>query len=310
MVLQNIKHVVLFDFKKKAAMDIRNLKLFRHLAGTLHFARTSQACFITPSALTRVIQRLETELGETLFLRGNRSVELTPAGEAFKKYADDVIQRWDLLCDELSSESALRGELSIYCSVTAAYGLLPDIMARYRRAYPEVRIHLETGDPAKALAALFHQDADIVIAALPDILPEGLEFQILSETPLVFIAPRDYPEIIAIKNKKTDWEKTPLIIPEQGLSRDRIDQWFARENFIPRIYSEVAGNEAIIVMVSLGCGLGLIPRLVLEKSPFFDQVRVLDESPELPPFVIALCTRKKNLTNPRVHALWSIALGR
>lgn len=288
-------------------MDIRNLKLFRHLAGTLHFARTSQACFITPSALTRVIQRLESELGETLFLRNNRSVELTPAGEAFKKYTEDVLRRWERLHDDLSSDTVLKGELSIYCSVTAVYGILPDIMANYRRAYPHVRIHLETGDPAKALVKLFNQDADMVIAALPDSLPEDLVFQVLSETPLVFIAPLNYPEIIVEKEGKTDWEKTPLIIPDHGLSRDRIDQWFARENFIPYIYSEVAGNEAIIVMVSLGCGLGLVPRMVLEKSPFFDQVRVLDESPELPPFMIALCTRGKNLTNPRVNALWRIA---
>lgn len=288
-------------------MDIRNLKLFRHLAGTLHFARTSQACYITPSALTRVIQRLESELGEPLFIRSNRSVELTPAGEVFKKYADDVLQRWDRLQDDLSSDTVLKGELSIYCSVTAAYGILPDIMAKYRRAYPQVRIHLETGDAAKALAKLFNQDADMVIAALPDTLPRDLVFQTLSETPLVFIAPLDFPEIIIETEGRTDWEKTPLIIPDHGLSRDRIDQWFARENFIPYVYSEVAGNEAIIVMVSLGCGLGLVPRLVLEKSPFFDQVRILNESPELPPFVIGLCTREKNLVNPRVNALWRIA---
>jgi LysR family positive regulator for ilvC len=288
-------------------MDIRNLNLFRHLAATLHFARTSQACFITPSALTRVIQRIESELGEPLFLRSNRSVELTPAGEAFKQYADDVLQRWDRLQDELSSETILKGELSIYCSVTASYGILPDIMAKYRRAYPHVRIHLETGDPAKALVKLFNQDADMVIAALPDTLPEDLVFQVLSETPLVFIAPLLFPEIIVETGGRTDWEKTPLIIPDHGLSRDRIDQWFARENFIPHIYSEVAGNEAIIVMVSLGCGLGLVPRMVLEKSPFLDQVRVLDESPQLPPFVIGMCTRGKNLVNPRVNALWRIA---
>lgn len=288
-------------------MDIRNLQLFRHLAGTLHFARTSQACYITPSALTRVIQRMETELGETLFIRDNRSVELTPAGIAFKKYADDVLQRWDQLHDELSSEDVLEGELSIYCSVTAVYGILPDIMAKYRKAYPKVRIHLETGDAAKALIKLSNQDADMVIAAQPDTLPKDLIFEPLSRTPLIFIAPQQYPDIVIHTSVGIDWERTPLIIPDHGLSRDRIDQWFAKENFIPRIYSQVAGNEAIIVMVSLGCGIGLVPRMVLEKSPFFNQVRILDQTPELPPFVIGLCTRKKNLANPRVQALWQIA---
>ena len=288
-------------------MDIRNLKLFRHLAGTLHFARTSQACYITPSALTRVIQRLEAELGETLFIRDNRSVELTPAGSAFKKYSDDVLQRWDRLHDELSSEDILEGELSLYCSVTAAYGILPDLMSRYRKAHPSVKIHLETGDAAKAILKLSAQDADMVIAALPDLLPKDFVFQTLFQTPLVFIASLQYPEIILHAEGGIDWERTPLIIPDHGLSRDRIDQWFAKENFIPNIYSQVAGNEAIIVMVSLGCGIGLIPRMVLEKSPFFNRVKILDETPELPPFVIGLCTREKNLANPRVKALWSIA---
>jgi len=288
-------------------MDIRNLKLFRHLAGSLHFSRTSQACYITPSALTRVIQRLESDLGKKLFIRDNRSVELTPAGIAFKKYSDDVLGRWARLNDELSSKDILEGELSLYCSVTAAYGILPNIMARYRKAHPSVKIHLETGDAAKALVKLSNQDSDMVIAARPDVLSKDLVFKTLAQTPLVFIAPLQYPEIIIKKAGSIDWEKTPLIIPDHGLSRDRIDMWFAKENFIPNIYSQVAGNEAIIVMVSLGCGIGLIPRMVLEKSPFFDRVKILDKTPQMPPFVIGLCTRKKSLTNSRIKALWNIA---
>ncbi|SDU52387.1 HTH-type transcriptional activator IlvY [Desulfobacula phenolica] len=288
-------------------MDIRNLKLFRHLADTLHFARTSQACYITPSALTRVIQRMEAEVGETLFIRDNRSVELTSAGMAFKKYADDVLRRWNRLHDELSSDDILQGELSLYCSVTAAYGILPSVMARYRKTHPRVRIHLETGDAAKALQKLSNQDADVAIAALPDTLPKDLVFQTLSRTPLVFIAPLQYPDIVIHTIDGIDWEQTPLIIPDHGLSRDRIDQWFAKENFVPNIYSQVAGNEAIIVMISLGCGIGLVPRMVLEKSPFLNQVKILSGAPVLPPFVIGLCTRKKNLVNPRVKALWSMA---
>ncbi len=291
-------------------MDIRNLKLFRHLAGTLHFARTSQACYITPSALTRVIQRIESDLGEKLFIRDNRSVELTPAGNEFKKYADDVIQRWDQLNDRLSSDGVLEGELSIYCSVTAVYGILPAIMADYRKAHPNIRIHLETGDAAKALLKLSNQDADVAIAALPDTLPRELVFHTLSQTPLVFIAPLQYPDVVIRSSDGIDWNQTPLIIPDRGLSRDRIDQWFAQENFVPSIYSQVAGNEAIIVMVSLGCGIGLVPRMVLDESPFLNQVRVLDKTPDLPPFIIGLCTRRKNLANPRIKALWGLASDR
>jgi hypothetical protein len=63
-------------------MDLRTLELFHHLAGSLHFSRTSQSCNISPSALTRVIQRLETAVGKQLFIP-DRSLKNTP-----KMYSD------------------------------------------------------------------------------------------------------------------------------------------------------------------------------------------------------------------------------
>lgn len=287
-------------------MDIRQLQLFEHLARTLHFARTSKACFISPSALTRMIQRMEEELGTRLFIRNNRSVELTRAGVLLKAYSEKMLEQWQVLNDELSTDDILQGELHLFCSVTAAYGILPSIMTAYRAAYPEVTIHLETGDPARALIKLSHQEADVVIAARPDILPKELIFKKISTSPLIFIAPATGSDIIKMKGVKIDWEETPLIIPDHGLSRERIDQWFLQEQLMPNIYSKVAGNEAIIVMVSLGCGIGLIPEIVLEKSSLSDKVRVIRNTPELPPFTLGLCTRRKNLSNPRVAALWEI----
>jgi LysR family positive regulator for ilvC len=288
-------------------MDIRTLELFRHLSGTLHFARTSLACNITPSALTRVIQRLEAGVGERLFIRDNRSVELTFAGLAFKKYAEDVIQRWDRLQGELSEDDVLLGELSLYCSVTAAYSILPDIITNYRGVHPRVQIKLETGDPAKALSRLINRDVDAVIAALPEKMPKHLTFLKMATSPLVFISPRRFPNIIVYKDGDIDWEKTPMIIADVGLSRERMDLWFAKNRLVPNIYSRVAGHEAIIALVNLGCGLGLVPRLVLEKSPFSEDIFILDAVPELPPYEIGLFTIQNSLTNPKIQALWTLA---
>ena len=61
-------------------MDFDDLRLFLHLSRTLHFGRTSQECHISASALSRSIQRLEQSVGQQLFERDNRSVELTRAG--------------------------------------------------------------------------------------------------------------------------------------------------------------------------------------------------------------------------------------
>ncbi len=289
-------------------MDIRTLELFRHLAGTLHFARTSRACHITPSALTRAVQRLEGQIGEPLFLRDNRSVELTSAGLALKRYAEDVLQRWDRLQGELSENLALGGELSLFCSVTAAYSILPGLISRYRRIHPGVHIRLETGDPARSLTHLANRDADVVIAARPESLPREVAFLEMAKSPLVFISARQYPEVAVFHGDgRPDWEKTPLILADSGLSRENMDFWFEKNQVAPKVHSRVAGHEAIIALVNLGFGIGLVPKLVLEQSTLAGNMTVLDNMPVLPPYRIGLCTRKTRLDNPRVRALWEMA---
>ena len=289
-------------------MDIRTLELFSHLSRSLHFARTSRECNISASALTRMIQRVEADVGKPLFIRDNRSVELTYAGQAFKKYSENVLRSWEDLNTTLSQRDVLQGQLSLYCSITAAYSFLPDIITRYRAVHPGVQVHLETGDPAEALGRLMNQDADAVIAAMPGRALPNVRFLIMAKSPLVFIAARQYPEIIVRdETGRVDWEETPMILADKGLSRERIDLWFAQNSVVPNIYSRVTGHEAIIALVNLGCGMGLVPRLVLEKSPLRGDITVLDDMPELPPYEIGLCTRVRNLSNPRVQALWDLA---
>lgn len=288
-------------------MDMEELKLFRHLAESLHFGRTSRACHVTPSALTRTIQRIEAEVGERLFDRDNRSVRLTTAGEALKQYAEETIERWKALKNSLADSTALHGDISLYCSVTAAYGILPNILGRFRKGCPEVQIKLQTGDAAQGLTRLRNGEVEVIIDALPDKPPAGLEFMPLTETPLVFIAPLAFPETVIYNGPEIDWRKTPVIMAEQGLSRERLDRWFAAQKILPSIYAQVAGNEAIIAMVSLGCGVGVVPLLVLEKSPLQAQITVLTITPELAPFSLGICTVKKNLRNPKIRAFWEIA---
>ncbi|MFV0435871.1 MAG: HTH-type transcriptional activator IlvY [Desulfopila sp.] len=289
-------------------MNIRELKLFRHLAVTLHFGRTSHACNITPSGLSRAMQRLENELGHQLFSRDRRSVRLTPAGLMFRAYAEETIQRWSELHNRLSRDNILQGDLSLYCSVTAVLSVLPAVFRQFRSAHPQVRLHLQTGDAARALFTLTHGEADVAVAALPDQHPAGIDFIQLIETPLIFIAPADHRSTLVLRHDAIDWQETPIIAPERGLSRDRVDRWFAEKQVLPNITAEVAGNEGIIAMAAMGCGIGVVPRLVLEQSVLQDQVRILDVEPQLEPFSVGVCTASRNRRNPIIAAFWNIAI--
>jgi LysR family positive regulator for ilvC len=60
-------------------------------------------------------------------------------------------------------------------------------------------------------------------------------------------------------------------------------------------------------MVRLGVGVGIVPQLVLERSPFRDEVRVLDGGPQLEPYIVGLCSTRRNLQRPVVRAFWELA---
>lgn len=295
-------------------MDTKDLQLFLTLSECLHFGRAGEALHMSASAVSRSIKRIESELGHRLLERDNRSVRLTDAGRQFQQYARQALAQWLTFNDEMSGDAErLSGEVSVYCSVTAVYSVLSEVLEPFRRRYPEIEIKLHTGDHADAISRVLAGDEDIAIAARPDKLSSRLQFQTLAHSPLLFI----YPAIhCALESQIQDfidrlddmpWGELPFIFSERGVARSRLDHWFRAQGVKPNIYAQVSGNEAIVSMVGLGFGVGLVPELVLVNSPLKDRVRVLDVQPALMPFAVGVCALAQRLENPQVRAFWECA---
>ncbi len=283
-------------------MDIKQLRQFIHLAETLHFGRASEASYISPSALSRSIKQLEEEVGACLFERDNRSVALTPEGEIFLSYARESLSQWGSICTQLMERTGeLQGEISMYCSVTASYSFLFDILSEFRLNYPKIEIKIHTGDPEHALSRVTSGDEDFAITAKPDTLPSGVTFKSIALSPLLFIAPKQWGH-----DKTTLNACTPMILSEEGVARKRVDKWFKEQEIKPTIYAQVAGNEAIVSMVSLGFGVGVVPQIVVENSPLSDRISALSPQATLEPFQVGLCVQKKRLQSPLINAFWQI----
>lgn len=290
-------------------MDIQHLELFLHLSETLHFGKTSAACHMSPSTLSRQIQRLEAEIGHPLFERDNRTVKLTKNGFRFKQYARDALESWTGFQQSLNEDNQeLKGEISMYCSVTASYSVLPELLSDFRERHPKIEIKLRTGDPASSIDKVMQGDVDIVVAARPDSLSPKLEFVTIAQSPLLFIAPRERSDVTTmLEGKHIKWDKVPMIIPERGVARKRIDQWFRQRGKKPNIYAQVLGNEGIVSMVNLGFGVGLVPDLVIKNSPFEERIEVLSVDDPLKPYDIGVCTQRKKTRNSLINAFWEVA---
>ena len=280
-------------------MDIHSFRVYLALCKHLHFGKTSAEFHMSPSSLSRLIQKLEDGVGQPLLVRDNRSVALTPQGELFREYARDAVANWEEMQRSLQASSErLSGTLKLFASVTASMSILPDVLSRFRQDFPDIHIQLETGYAVDAIQHL-SEGSDVVVASLTRDEDPNLEKNIVTSTPIVAVA------LVDQLRSSIDWSTAPLVLPGFGQVREAVDNWLRQENVAPNIYTEVDGNEAILSLVALGCGIGFVPRLVCENSPLKGRVSVV-EGMTFGEFHVGFCTRPKQLHNSAIiRAFWA-----
>lgn len=290
-------------------MEFQSLKLFLDIVQSRSFIRTAEKNYMSASTLSRYIQRLEKEIGQPLFVRDNRQVLLTAAGEQFKSFAEENWANWLALQQQLSvCETELDGELNLFCSVTAAYSHLPPILEKFRRHYPKVEIKLTTGDPALAMQTVQTMQSDIALAGKPETVPASLMFHHIDDIQLALIAPRvACPATQLLQQSPINWHNMPFILPVEGPTRKRIDHWLKLQKIkSPKVYATVAGHEAIVPMVALGCGVAIVPQIVLQHSPMNNQVSLLSLPYPIEAFELGICVQQKRLQEPLIRAFWKM----
>lgn len=296
---------------------VKDLQLFIDLASSLHFANTAKRHHMSASALTRTIQRIESDASTVLLQRNNRRVLLTPDGERYLQFAQEVVSAWATFQHEVGvTADEIAGKVSVFCSVTASHELLSGVLSRLRVSRPGLDVQLHTGDQALSIERVLSGDEDLAIAAKPDDLPVSVAFMPLASTQLVFIAPKQQGDQQGVG---AEWQQMresgdirlgelPWVVADSGVSRERVNHWFKANKIKPQIYSQVTGHEAVVSMVALGCGVGIVPELVLTSSPLFDSIELIDnqyiDKPLKQEFEIGLVCVKQRLNEPVMNAVW------
>jgi LysR family positive regulator for ilvC len=233
---------------------------------------------------------------------------LTEAGKKFQQYAQQQVEQWQTFKQSLDeNQQVLTGKLSIYCSVTAAYSHLPPLLERFRQQHPLVEIMLTTGDASDALEQVQNNAVDFAIAANPESLPRSFYFQHLATIPLAVIAPTMACKVQQqLQAEVLSWSDIPIILPEHGPARKRFELWYRKkQQGKANIYATVSGHEALVSMVALGCGVGIVPQVVVENSPVRDKVKYLHNVGEIAPFELGICCLNQNKQQALMQAFFS-----
>ncbi|WP_018982245.1 HTH-type transcriptional activator IlvY [Salinimonas chungwhensis] len=286
-------------------MDFKSLQLFNHLADTLHFGETAKATYVSASTLSRTVQRLEQECGTALFVRDNRQVSLTPAGQQLLMFSRRVVKEWQTLHAQLHETSqTLQGQLSMFCSVTASQSHLPNLLRAFRNLHPAVDIRLITGDPALSIDRVKQKACDVSIAIHTPDFPGDLSFAPLDSIPLDLIVPRNWG---ISQLSDIDWRHHQVVMPEYGPTRRIVYHWFAEAGIRPNVYASVGGNEAIVSMVAFECGIGFVPQVVLDHSSMSAKVTRINVD-SIEPYQLGLCCLSHRRDEPLINALFQLEL--
>lgn len=144
-------------------IDIR-LKVFRSVATLLSFTKAARELYISQPAISKHIQELEREYGVRLFDRIGNRIQLTRAGQLLLDHACKIIdcyQQLDFDMKKLTQKS--EGELRLGASTTISQYVLPEMIANFRKRYPDVRLTLLSGNSHEIEDALASGRIDLGI---------------------------------------------------------------------------------------------------------------------------------------------------
>src|SRR5450830_1221632 len=245
-------------------MELRHFRCFAAVAETLHFARAAEQLGISPPALKKQIKEVERLLDVRLFQCTKRSVSLTSAGEVFREEALRTLHQAALAED--AARRAGRGEIGrieIGYVASAAYsGLLQSEVARFRHAYPQVKLNL-TEAPMDGLPLMVSNGSmDLAFIRPPLPCPSDVTFLTLLYDDFVAALPEGSPLATKKSLPAAALASAQFILPEQASGTMEVGR---RGRFVPRTVANPGGLVAVITLVSLGQGVAIVPGSVMQR---------------------------------------------
>lgn len=231
-------------------MELRHLRYFTGLAGSLNFTRAAERLHVTQSTLSHQIRQLEDEIGQRLFDRQGKRVMLTEAGESFLVYASQALMVIDQGLSELKQAARpLTGTVRIGTTHTFNLGYLPDCIALFLKDNPTVRVAIEERSADAIVQGLQAEEFDIGIAYRPD-MPGGLRFEPLFNEELALVVSETHPLAHRRRLRMAELHQESLVMLPSGFSTRRLlDECFLAAKARPNIVAEMNTIPAMLGLI-------------------------------------------------------------
>src|SRR6266481_400443 len=248
-------------------MEIHQLRYFVAVADEGSFSRAAVKVRVAQPSLSQQIRKLEAEIGQRLFDRLPRSVVLTEAGRCFIDYARQILASIGdarRCVDELTE--AVTGKLAVGAIPTIAPYVLPELVVKFQKDYPEVTLELVEDVTDGITRRIDAGELDVALASTCEPSPT-LRSQSLGNEPLLALVPETDPlatktlvELDDLKSQRF------LLLHEMHCLSQQVHHLLETRRLRPEI--ALAGSQLTTIarMVAAGIGVSIVPQMMVKHQ--------------------------------------------
>jgi LysR family transcriptional regulator, regulator for metE and metH len=271
-------------------LDIRHLKLIVAVTEEKSVTKAGERLHLTQSALSHQLRDIEERLGTPLFLRLNKRMIPTQAGERLLSSARHVLDELKQAEDEVAQMAAhKRGTLRISTQCYTCYHWLPEKLKHFSQRFPDIEVKIVLEATRQPLQALLSGKLDLAVVSSVE-RDKRLLYKPLFKDEMVAIMPPDHPLAAKPYWRARDFAEQHLFLHVLPKDSDLFQRFFVPAGITPARVSQVQLTEAIFEMVKAGLGVS-----VMAKWAVTDQIKAGK--------LVA-----RPLTQNGLHRQWSAAL--
>ena len=249
-------------------MKLSQLRTFLETVRRGGFAEAARSMGVSQPAVTRQIQRLESELGVRLLRRAEGPVTPTPAGNQVQLFAEHVLAEHEALMERLRPfHDGVGGTLRIAASTTPGEFLAPRLLVLFAQRYPDVTSVLDVTDSQRVIDALAEGKCDAGFTGVAPQRPH-LSVERVAADEIVLIAPAAHRLAKRRRIKIDDLDGETLIAREAGSGTMESVKRSLHEAGLElptmRTAMQLGTSNAVLQAVRAGLGLGFVTAQALE----------------------------------------------
>lgn len=279
-------------------MELHQLRYFIAVSETGSFSRGAERCGITQPSLSQQILKLESELGQRLFDRLGRSVQMTPSGRILLPRAQRILAEVNSASNAVQQDVVQgKGSLTIGAIPTIAPFLLPEALSELRKRFPDSELHIREDTTDNLVRMLVRAEIDCAIMS-PPVEESHLKQENLFSEDLFALLPKKHPlaSIGELKVNMLDGQDAIVLQPMHCLSA-QVDAFCNEASVSRNVSCTTSQLSTLYNLVALGMGLSLVPEMFVKKAPSGPCV-IKNFSGKVPKRTIAMYWHAARVRNP------------